>query len=402
MDELISNILILVRFDNLKYSIFVFRCMQNKKLHIISFDNPFPPVYGGVIDVFYKIKALHELGIEIYLHCFVDEITEENSVLKQHVKEVYYYKRNKKNIFKLLSRFPFAVASRYDTALVSNINKVEAPILFEGLQTTFAMHQHHFKNRKLMLRLHNLEANYFSGLAKSETNLAKKTLFGLEATKYKSYQKIISKFDATFTLSVSETDYVEEHFGNANYIPVFHGNETIVKLSEFGKYAFYHGDLRMADNKRAVAFLIKVFKKIPDYKLVIASGCGADFVKNKIVSASNISYVSIENQEYLNQLLEEAHLNVMLSFQQSGTKLKLINSLYKSRFCIINSNMVDDENIRNLCEMAETQAEFINVVNRLKNQPYLGFDKRKWVLNQILNDKINAMKMIEIIEIIEK
>ncbi|MET0760416.1 MAG: hypothetical protein ABWZ56_08340 [Flavobacterium sp.] len=372
--------------------------MQNKKLHIISFDNPFPPVYGGVIDVFYKIKALHELGIEIYLHCFIDEIKEENSVLKQYVKEVYYYKRNKKNIFKLLSRFPFAVVSRYHKALISNINNVEAPILFEGLQTTFAMHEHHFKNRKLMLRLHNLEANYFSGLAKSETNLAKRTLFGLEATKYKSYQKIISKFDATFTLSVSETNYVQEHFGNANYIPVFHGNETVVKLSEFGKFALYHGDLRMADNKRAVAFLIKVFKKIPDYKLVIASGCGADFVKNKIITTSNVSFVSIENQEHLNQLLEEAHLNVMLSFQQSGTKLKLINSLYKSRFCIINRNMVDDENVRNLCEMAESKAEFINVVNRLKNQPYLDNNRREKVLFEVLDDSKNAKKLMEFID----
>jgi len=31
-------------------------------LHIISFNIPYPPDYGGVMDVFYKIKALHDLG----------------------------------------------------------------------------------------------------------------------------------------------------------------------------------------------------------------------------------------------------------------------------------------------------------------------------------------------------
>ena len=52
--------------------------MPLKKLHIISFDNPYPPVYGGVIDVFYKIKDLHAEGYEIYLHCFVDEDQTDN------------------------------------------------------------------------------------------------------------------------------------------------------------------------------------------------------------------------------------------------------------------------------------------------------------------------------------
>ncbi len=44
--------------------------MPDKHLHIISFDIPYPPNYGGVIDVYFKIRTLHELGIKIHLHCF--------------------------------------------------------------------------------------------------------------------------------------------------------------------------------------------------------------------------------------------------------------------------------------------------------------------------------------------
>ena len=43
--------------------------MKNK-LHIISLDIPFPANYGGVIDIFYKLKSLSNLGVEIILHCF--------------------------------------------------------------------------------------------------------------------------------------------------------------------------------------------------------------------------------------------------------------------------------------------------------------------------------------------
>ena len=34
--------------------------MTENHLHIISFDVPYPANYGGVIDVFYRVKALTE------------------------------------------------------------------------------------------------------------------------------------------------------------------------------------------------------------------------------------------------------------------------------------------------------------------------------------------------------
>ncbi|MEI7802398.1 MAG: mannosyltransferase, partial [Bacteroidota bacterium] len=43
---------------------------MTNQLHIISFNVPYPPDYGGVIDVYYKIKALKEAGVKIHLHCY--------------------------------------------------------------------------------------------------------------------------------------------------------------------------------------------------------------------------------------------------------------------------------------------------------------------------------------------
>jgi len=363
--------------------------MQNKAIHIISFDNPYPPIYGGVIDVYYKIKALHEIGMEIYLHCFVAKIPNEFPELEAITKKVFFYKASK-NPLLLFSRIPFSVICRNDKKLLQNLEEVVAPILFEGLKTAYLVHKNQLQNHTKILRLHNIEQYYFKGISKSETSFFYKILFYLESKKYEHFDKIIHKFDKVMALSHFENEYANRKFGNSVYVPVFHGNEMNNRLSSFGKYALYHGDLRTSDNKRAVAFLIKVFKKIPDYSLLIASSCGADFVKRKKASASNISFVSIKNEDHLDDLLENAHINVMLSFQQSGTKLKLINSLYKSRFCIINKNMVDDEMVRKCCEMAETETEFIAAVNRLRSQPYLDFEKRKSVLAPILNDATNV------------
>ena len=44
--------------------------MSDLHLHIISFDIPYPANYGGVIDVYYKAKALSEKGVKVHLHCF--------------------------------------------------------------------------------------------------------------------------------------------------------------------------------------------------------------------------------------------------------------------------------------------------------------------------------------------
>lgn len=367
------------------------------KLNIISFDNPFPPKYGGVIDVFFKIKALHQIGFEIYLHCYIEDKDIVEIELKNITKEIFFYKINR-NPFFFFSTHPFSALSRCSNNLVKNIKDNTAPILFEGLQTTYLMDKLSLNNRKIYLRLHNLEANYYLGVSKSETNWIKKVIYFTEGIKYKRFQTRISSFDRVFALSIFENDYIHSFYNKkTNYIPVFHGNSTIKNLSEFGNYAIYHGDLRISDNKKAVEFLISVFKKINDYPLIIASSSGKEFIKKKIRENTNIKFVELNNEQQLNQLLEGAHINVLLSFQKSGTKLKLINSLFNSRFCLINANIVDDPQIKSLCYFADTKNDFVIKINELRLKPYLERGSREEVLYKILSDKTNAQKIKDLI-----
>lgn len=376
--------------------LFLSPSMQNKPIHIISFDNPFPPNYGGVIDVFYKIKSLHNLGFEIYLHCFYEYRSDVSEELKAITKNVFLYKKNRNPLF-LLSAIPLSVTSRFHKDLIKNIESIEGPILFEGLQTTMIINKTKLVNRKLFLRLHNLESNFYAGMSKNETSFLKRILYYIESKKYANYQNIITKFDFVFTLAKQECMVVKTKMDNVNYIPVFQGNEDFKELTEFGNYAFYHGDLRLPDNKKAVSFIIDLFKKIPDFKLIIASSNGKEFVEKQSKKDSNIEFVFIENEAHLSSLLANAHVNVMLSFQQSGTKLKIVNSLFKSRFCLINNNMVDDERIVNLCEIANTEAEFIQKINQLKTQPFTQNEERRKVLSKVYNDLDNAKKVEKIL-----
>ena len=164
---------------------------MTNKLHIISFDVPYPTNYGGVIDVFYKLKALHHLGVIIYLHVF-EYGKGEQVELKKYCKEVFYYPRNSfvKSFF---SKTPFIVKSRGSNLLIANLNKNDYPILFEGLHTTLPVIKDSLKNRNIYLRAHNIEHRFYKGLEKSESNAFKRTFFRRESKKLRRYEKILKK-----------------------------------------------------------------------------------------------------------------------------------------------------------------------------------------------------------------
>jgi len=96
--------------------------MSEKHIHIVSFDIPYPPNYGGVIDVFYKIKALFDQGIKIHLHCIEYPGRDRTSELNKYCFSVDYYYR-KTGIISALSCKPYIVCSRRSSELLKNLQK---------------------------------------------------------------------------------------------------------------------------------------------------------------------------------------------------------------------------------------------------------------------------------------
>jgi hypothetical protein len=370
----------------------------NKKLHIVSFDVPFPPNYGGVIDVFYKLKALHKLGVKIYLHTF--EYGRGKSIeLEEYCEKVSYYPR-KKSILNIFSKTPFIVCTRRNKNLVANLKKDNNPILFEGLHTTFPLIKNDFKNRTLLVRSHNIEHRYYDGLAKSEKNGFKKMFFKTESRKLNSYEKILNKVNYILTISPYEQTYFETKYDKkATYIPVFHENNKVKKLSNKGNFALYHGDLRVSDNLKAASYLIDVFKDI-NYKFIIASSYKNKELSTKISEAKNIHFELLDskNQSQLEKLFENAHINVLPTFQKTGIKLKLIHALFASRFCVVNNEMVEDTGLEKLCEVAQSKNEFKEkvLVTITKNYSDKEIAYKKKAL-QSFNTLNNAKKISELI-----
>ena len=367
-----------------------------RKLNIVSFDIPYPPIYGGIIDVFYKLKALSEQGIEIYLHTFEYRGGKQEE-LHKYCKTVFYYDRSS-TIKTVFSITPFIINSRKNGSLILNLKKNNAPILFEGLHTTYPILKSKFGKRKIVVRTHNIEHKYYWGLAKSERVFYKKVFYFSEALKLKRYQKLLNKVDFILSLSLLEFDYFDKNFkSKAKYIPVFHKNIEVKQLSKKGSFALYHGDLRVSDNLKAVLFLLDVFKNL-NYRLVITGNNCDESIIQSISNIPNISFVPLKNDSTLIQLFNEAHINILPTFQITGVKLKLINALFNGRFCLVNNNMIKKTGLENLCVIANTKNEFRNQILKLANKNYLeeNREKRKNLLKPF-NNLLNAKKIIDLI-----
>ncbi|WP_126652969.1 glycosyltransferase [Chryseobacterium aureum] len=369
-----------------------------KELHIISFNYPYPPSYGGIIDVYYKIKALSDLGIKIHLHCFIDQIPDKiDPEVKEITENIFFYKK-KKNPLVYFSGTPFAAAIRGSEDLIKNIEKIKAPLLFEGLQTTYIIQFLKDKEHPLYLRHHNNETEYYKGLSLSEKNLFKKLIYRIESLKYAGYQKkMLKKFEAVFCLSEKEYKEVENYSGNAQLIHLFHGNQSVKQLDKKGNYFLFHGDLTTADNKRALNETIDLFKTLPQYKLVVASDRAGEGIKRKISAIQNISLTSIQTTEKLHSLLENAHGNILISYQNSGTKVKLFNTLYNSRFVIINGNITDDPVLTNLCLYGTDMTEIRQHIITSAEKEYHDAENRRNILENTHSDKGKAEEMISTI-----
>lgn len=368
--------------------------MLNKRLHIISFNIPYPPNYGGIIDVFYKLKALSEKGVKIYLHCF-DYGRGEQKELENFCEKVSYYKR-KTGLRKQFSKLPYIVNSRKNKQLLSNLCVDEAPILFEGLHTTYYLNHPKLSQRIKIMRAHNIEHEYYSLLAKDEQNPFRKWFFQLESLRLKRYQKILTHANLIGSISRNDKAHFENNFNNVFWLPPFHPNQNLnIELGELGSFALYHGNLSVRENIQAALFIIETFKN-KEVKIIIAGKNPSKELYNAIKNIQNITIESNLSESKMIELVYTAQVHLLPTFQPTGIKLKLLASLFIGKHCVANNQMIDGTGLERLCHKVNSQDEFYEKVNSLMGIPFEEPDMiiRKEILNKYFNNSRNADLLI--------
>lgn len=344
---------------------------MSKHLHIVCLDAPYPVDYGGAVDMFGKIKALHKAGIHIHLHYFDYKQRGDATELSKYCESVKVYERKEKQRGFSFT-VPYIVSSRTNDELIADLNKTNYPVIIEGIHCMGVVAGITDTNRNILVRLHNDEHIYYKKLAGMESNLIRKAYFMHESKLLKKYQQQLPHHIRYVCVSKKDQQVFQEQYQlpHVEFMPVFITWDQLNCVEGMGSFCLYHGNLSVAENEKAACWLIdKVFNRLK-VPLVIAGKNPSRRLQKIAHLYQHTCIVVNPSEKEMNDLLEKAHINVLPSFNDTGVKLKLLHALYKGRHCVVNPAAVDGSGLEDACHIGTNCDAIASIIMQLYHQPF--------------------------------
>ncbi len=363
-------------------------------IHIVCLDAPSPPDYGGAIDMFYKIEALHQIGKKIILHYFDYRSGRNADALEKSCAAIYRYKR--KTFWRALplSR-PYIVSSRENNDLIRRLNQDHFPVLLEGIHCAGIIPGLNNKQRAV-IRLHNEEASYYEHLAETEKKWLNRLYLLQESRLLERYQKDLEKDIPLACLSQTDLQVMGEQFcfNNLSFVPCFLPWQDVRSQIGRGGYCLYHGNMSVPENNAAAHWLIDhVFSKMRVPLVIAGNGIDAALMKN-CESYPNVRLINNPSIAAIDDLVRNAHVHVLPSLNNTGVKLKLLNALLNGRFCVANNKGVSGSKIESGIVVKENGDEWVAAIQELMTRSFTPEDKNeRYKLLALYDNRKNAKKL---------
>ncbi|MBO4369807.1 MAG: hypothetical protein J5808_00410 [Paludibacteraceae bacterium] len=373
--------------------------MDRMKLHVVAFQIPSPPTYGGVMDVFYRLRALKQAGVFVILHCFQYGGREVDEQLRSVVDEVRLYQR-RMGWRSQLSFRPYIVASRADVQLLRDLQADDAPILFEGLHTCRYLNHPSLRNRRRWVRMHNVEHDYYSGLAKVSRLGWRRLYFRIESLKLRLFEPVLRYADHILAISDSDGEYFRKRYPKVpvNVMFPFYNDEQHAEHRGLGDFILYHGNFEVPEN-RAVADYI-VSRVLPNSPMpIVIAGKAASTLRAYCDANDRLCFVCDPSETEMSLLMREAHVHLLLTFQPTGLKLKLLNALHQGAFVVANRAMLAGSGLEDACLVADDEVEILETLNRLSCRQWSDSDQIQ--REQYLLPYANANKLQSLLQILK-
>lgn len=372
--------------------------MENH-LHIVCLDVPYPVDYGGVFDLFHKLRSLFYSGVKIHLHCF-EYGRGHQPVLDEYCVEVNYYARHEGH--KGFShRLPYIVCSRSNGQLLERLLGDDYPILLEGIHCTYLLNDERFDHRKIILRLHNVEYQYYRQLYHSEKSLLKKIYYLHESNLLRQYEQRIAGKVKILAVSEKDSQCYREEFGATDIetLPVFLPFQHVESKEGTGCFCLYHGNLSVPENEQVVIWLLKkVFAEL-EMPFIISGKNPSPRLERLAQQYPHACLIPNPSEDELHDLIAKAQVNILPSFNCTGVKLKLLNALFNGRHCIVNKDAVEGTGLEDICHVAAGADDVRCYITELFARPFRKEDieARKELLEGLYDPKENIEKLLKAI-----
>lgn len=367
-------------------------------MHIVSLDAPAPPDYGGAIDIYYKIIALAATGKKVILHFFDYKKGRGVQGLEQYCHKIYRYPRLT-GIRAVSFHLPYIVNSRINKQLIDTLNQDNYSVILEGIHCTGILPYIQTRDRKIVLRLHNNESNYYKALTQTTKISFKKLYYKLESHLLNKYQRLLPKDLCIASLSESDLIHFSSlQYSNLHFIPSFIPWQDLSSKSGTGEYCLYHGNLAISENEEAALWLVDHIFSSSSMPFIIAGNSPSNRLRKRVKALMQVQIIANPTEEKMEQLVRNAQLNVLPSFNTTGVKLKLLNALFNGRYCITNKAGVAGSNITIGVIIADNKKEMVEQANHFFTKSFTQNEahERKGILN-IYDNRINAQKLSALI-----
>lgn len=373
----------------------------NSPFHIIAFDVPYPPNYGGIVDVYYKLKHLHQVGGKIIYHCFFYKgHNPPAKELEQYCDKIYYYERKKAPAKLLFNKLPYVISSRSNPELLERLLEDNYPILFDGIQTCYFLNHPEIEKRKRIFRANNIEHLYYSGLAQWETSSLKKQYLKTEARRLEKFEKRLKGVDAILSVAKMDIPHFEQ-YGKTYHIPPFFNSENrrVINETETEDIVLFQGNLSVKENENAAYFIMDNVVSKSDNEFVIAGKSPSEQLKAKASQHKNVTLIDTPSIEKMDGLIRNARVNLLMTFQQTGIKLKLLHALESGQHIIINDKMDDSGIFAGLCHVENKPEKIAARIDELMKTPFTSEDKAKRdeKFAEYYGNELNAKRILDII-----
>jgi len=134
--------------------------------------------------------------------------------------------------------------------------------------------------------------------------------------------------------------------------------------------------------------------KIP---LVIAGSNPTSELRAVIAGAKNVSLKEKLDDNEMKDLIRNAQINVLPTFQSTGIKLKLLAALFLGRHCVVNKPMVENTGLEGLCQIADSSKEMRSKIEALFSEEFKDENKRREFLKNNFSNVVSADRLLELL-----
>ena len=219
--------------------------------------------------------------------------------------------------------------------------------------------------------------------------------------RFQAYQNVAQYANLIIAVSTTDADYLRKQFPNQRieFVPCFHENNRITAKPGKSDYILYHGKLSVIENERAVLFLTKhVFSQLK-HTCIIAGMNPTRLIREAAAPYPHIKVEANPSKERMDALIHNAQIHMLITFQDTGLKLKLLNSLFAGRHTIVNHLMLAGSGLDPLCHIADTPDEMIRACEQLMALPIdkEAIDKRKQLLFPAFSNEDQGIRLYKMI-----